>query len=93
MPPEHLQRAVVRRRLDEHPARAQLQLDGRVEDEPLEAADRQEDPPRVDAVALREELAQRPVPAARPVREDRPPVALERCGCALREEADVEALG
>ncbi len=93
VPPEHLQRPVVRRRLDEHAAGAPLELDGRVEDEPLEAAGREEDPARVDAVALREELSQRPVPAAGPVREDRPPVALERCGCAVREERRVEALG
>ena len=92
VPAEDLQRPVVGRPFDEHAARAALELDGGVEDEALEPAGRDEDPARVDAVTRREELAQRAVAAARPVREDRLAVSLEHGGRAVRHEPDVDAL-
>ena len=92
-PAEELQRAVVRRRLDEDAPRAPLQLGRRVEVEALQAAGGDEDTGRLDAVALTEELPQRAVPATGAVREDHRPVALEGGARALRDEARVEAVG
>ena len=92
-PAEELQRAVVRRRLDENAPRAPLQLGRRVEVEALQAAGGDEDARRLDAVALTEELPQWAVPATGAVREDHRPVALEGRARALRDEARVEAVG
>src|SRR6185436_3088114 len=63
------------------------------EDEALERAARDHDARGLDAVLLGEPLAQRPVPAAGAVAEDRPAVALERCARAVRELLDSETLG
>ena len=85
VPREDLQRAVVRRPLDEHPPRPLRELRRRVEDEALEAAGRDEDPVRRDAVLGREHLAQRAVATAGAVGEDRRAVTLERCRARSRQ--------
>src|SRR5581483_8200267 len=75
--------AVVRRRLDEDPAaRCEVAED---EVQPLERAVRHDDAARLDAVQLRDPLAQRRVAAGRPVVEDRLTVALERGPRAVGE--------
>ncbi len=88
---QDLQRPVVGRPLDEHAPGPQRQLNGRVEDEPLQAAGRQEDAARLDVMPLREQLPQRPVAATGAVRQDRRPVALERGARAIRDQRLVEA--
>ena len=89
---EDLQRPVVGRPLDEHAPRPHGELHGRVEDEPLQPARRQEDAARLDAVPLREQLPQRAVATARAVGEDRDPVPLERGTRAVGDQRRVEAL-
>ena len=91
LPAEELQRAIVGRALDEHAPGSPRELRGDVEDEALQSTRREEDPARVDPVTLAEQLPQRPVPATRAVREDRPTVALERHAGAVREQLGVEA--
>ena len=93
VPGEDLQRAVVRRPLDEHPPRPLSELCRRIEDEALEPAGRDEDPVRCDVVLGREHLAQRAVATACAVGEDRGAVTLERCARAVGNERLVEALG
>ena len=88
---EDLQRPVVGRPLDEHAPRPHGELHGGVEHEALQAARRQEDAAGLDAVALREHLAQRAVATARAVGEDRDPVALERRAGAVGDQGRVEA--
>ena len=88
---EDLQRPVVRRPLDEHATRPHGELDGGVEDEALQAARRQEDAAGLDAVALREHLAQRAVATARAVGEHRDPVPLERRAGTVGDQGRVEA--
>ena len=89
---EDLQRAVVRRRLDEH-ARAGPHelLDEEVE--ALERPARDDDARRLDPVPLRDPLAQRRIAAARPVGEHGGPVARDRGARAVGELVDREALG
>src|SRR5204863_7626627 len=82
---EDLQRPVVRRRLDEHAPASAVQELLREEDEGLQRAAREDDARGVDAVPLRDPLAQRAVAAARPVREDRDAVTLERSARAVRQ--------
>ncbi len=88
---QDLQGPVVGRPLDEHTTRPRGELHGRVEHEPLQPAGRQKHPARLDAVPFREQLPQRTVAAARPVRQDRDPVALERRRRAVGDQLLVEA--
>ena len=90
---EDLQRPVVRRAFDEHPARLAGKLHRRVEDEPLQPARRQEHAPGGNAVLLGEQLPQWPVASADPVGEDRRAVARECSLGAIRDQRGVEALG
>ena len=76
---EELQRPVVGRRLDEHAARPPRQLDRGVEDEALQAARRDEDARRVDAVPLAR--------AARAAGRTRRPVPYERMVVPSRSSA------
>ena len=84
---EDLQRPVVRRRLDEHPGAGPDELLGQ-EHEALERAARDDDSRGLDAMARRDPLAERPVAAARAVREDRRAVALDRRPRAIGELGD-----
>ncbi len=90
---EDLERTVVARRLDEHAPRPARELLGGVEDEPLEAADREDDAPGGDAVPLRDPLPKRRVAAARAVREDPGAVALRHRVRALGELRGRDQLG
>ena len=89
---ENLQRAVVRRTLDEHATGAACKLHGGVEHEALQATGRNEDAIRGDAVPLGEQLPQRCVSAAGSVRENRPPVPRERRARTVGDQRRIEAL-
>ena len=90
---QHLQRPVIRGRFDEHAPGPARELQRGVEDESLQAAGREEDAARLDAVALREHLAQRAVAPTRAVGEDRDPVPLEGGARAVADEPRIEAFG
>src|SRR5213595_1770674 len=75
-PRQDLQRAVVRRRLDEHSGSGPDELLDQ-EHESLQGAARDDDPRRLDAVPLGDPLAKRAVAPARAVRENGRAVALD----------------
>ena len=91
LPAQELQRPVVGRPLDEHPAGAPLELGRGIEDEALEPARREEDAGRVDPVPLAEKLAERAVAPARAVREDHRAVPLQRGARAVRQKLRIDA--
>ena len=90
---EDLQRPIVGRRLHEDATGLPQELRGNVEDEALEPAGRDEDAARLNVVTRCERLPQRPVAAARPVRENRRPVALESRTRTVGDERRIEAFG
>ena len=90
---EDLERTVVGRRLHQHAPGGSRELLGGVEDESLKPSDREHDPLRLDAVPPRDPLPERPVPAARPVREDPCAVALRHRIRALRKLRGRDQLG
>ena len=91
-PREDLQRPVVGRRLDEHAVAGADEL-VRDEAEALERARGHDHARRLDAVAGGDPLAQRPVPAAGPVRQDRAAVPLDHGAGAVGHLRDGKALG
>ena len=90
-PREELQRPVVARRLDEHAAGPALEQLLEVEEDALEPSARHDHARRLDAVPLRQPLAERAIPAAGAVREHGR-VALDGGTSAVGEQLDGEAL-